>query len=104
MRYFYKIFNLILKLMIIFLLVIVFNLMFLSKSSASELKSGIENFPDSYKPYLQELKKKYPSWNFSALYTNLDWQNVVNNQNVFGKNLVPLSYSDYWKNTTPRAI
>ena len=36
-----------------------------------------------------------------SLYTNLDWNYVINNENVFGKNLVPKSYSDRWKNTTP---
>lgn len=64
-------------------------------------KEGIENFPDSYKPYLQELQKKYPNWKFVALYTGLDWKYVIDNENKFGKNLVPKSYSDSWKNTTP---
>ena len=64
-------------------------------------KEGIENFPDSYKPYLEELQKKYPNWKFVALYTNLDWKYVIDNENEFGKNLVPKSYSDNWKNTTP---
>ena len=56
-------------------------------------------FPDSYKPYINELKSKYPNWEFKALYTNLDWDYVIDNENVFGKNLVPKSYSDNWKNT-----
>ena len=68
---------------------------------AAEKKEGIENFPDSYKPYLIELKKKYPNWHFVALYTNLDWKYVIDNENIFGKNLVPKSYSDRWKNTKP---
>ena len=59
------------------------------------------NFPSSYQPYIDELKKKYPNWEFKALYTNLDWEYVINNENVFGKNLVPKSYSDSWKNTKP---
>ena len=67
----------------------------------AELKAGIENFPDSYQPYLLELQKKHPNWNFTALYTNLDWEYVIDNENQFGKNLVPKSYSDRWKNTTP---
>ena len=58
-------------------------------------------FPDSYKPYIDELKKKYPNWEFKALYTNLDWKYVIDNENIFGKNLVPKSYSDNWKNTNP---
>ena len=58
-------------------------------------------FPESYQPYIDELKKKYPNWEFKALYTNLDWEYVIDNENIFGKNLVPKSYSDSWKNTTP---
>ena len=58
-----------------------------------------DTFPSSYKPYIDELKKKYPNWEFKALYTNLDWKYVIDNENVFGKNLVPKSYSDSWKNT-----
>ena len=62
---------------------------------------GIENFPDNYKPYLEAISKKYPNWNFTPLYTNLDWNYVIDQENVFGKNLVPKNYSDSWKNTTP---
>lgn len=68
---------------------------------ALERKEGIENFPLSYQPYLRELQKKYPNWKFTALYTNLDWYEVIKEENVFGKNLVPISYSDRWKNTKP---
>ncbi len=60
-----------------------------------------DEFPASYKPYIDELKKQYPNWEFKALDTNLDWKYVIDNENVFGKNLVPKSYSDSWKNTKP---
>ena len=33
------------------------------------------------------------------MYTNLDWKYVIDQENIFGKNLVPKSYSDSWKNT-----
>ena len=72
-----------------------------NKVEAAYLKEGIENFPDSYKGYLEVLSKKYPNWNFTALYTELDWNYVIDNENIFGKNLVPKSYSDEWKNTKP---
>lgn len=62
-------------------------------------KEGIENFPDTYKSYLKELQNKHPNWKFTALYTENDWNYVINNENIFGKNLVPISYSDSWKNT-----
>lgn len=68
---------------------------------ASTKLDGIESFPTSYQPYLKELAKKHPNWKFTALYTNLDWNYVINQENVFGKNLVPKNYSDSWKNTTP---
>ncbi len=69
--------------------------------SASEKKDGIENFPSNYQPYLKELAKKHPNWKFRALYTNLDWNYVINQENIYGKNLVPKNYQDSWKNTTP---
>ena len=58
-------------------------------------------FPTETEPYVAELKNKYPNWEFKALYTNLDWKYVIDKENVFGKNLVPKSYSDNWKNTKP---
>ena len=72
-----------------------------TKSDAAYTLNGIENFPDSYKPYLEVLKSKHPEWNFTALYTDLDWNYVIENENIFGKNLVPKSYTDEWKNINP---
>ena len=72
-----------------------------TKSDAAYTLNGIENFPDSYKPYLEVLKSKHTEWNFTALYTDLDWNYVIENENIFGKNLVPKSYTDEWKNTNP---
>lgn len=85
--------------LIIIFLVITIYLFFNFKVNASTILEGIENFPSSYQPYLRELKNKYPNWNFIALYTNLDWNYVIESENVFGKNLVPKNYSDSWKNT-----
>ena len=68
-----------------------------TKSEASVKLTGIENFPESYRPYLYELKKKYPNWVFTALYTGLDWNTVIQNEYANDKNLVPLSYSNNWK-------
>ena len=70
-----------------------------NKTKASEKKEGIESFPENYRPYLEELNKKYPNWKFIALYTGLDWNYAIANENIFGKNLVPLSYNNRWKNT-----
>ena len=74
-------------------------LLFPTTSFSSTKLEGIDSFPESYRPYLEVLKEKYPNWNFIALYTGLDWNYVIDNENIFGKNLVPISYSDNWKNT-----
>lgn len=70
-------------------------------TNAVEKSNDIDIFPSNYQGYLKELKVKYPNWSFSALYTNLDWNYVIDQENVFGKNLVPKNYSDNWKNTKP---
>ena len=86
---------------VVFILLIITIIALNKKTTASTKLNGIENFPSSYQPYLKELAKKYPNWSFTALYTNLDWNYVIDQENVFGKNLVPKNYSDSWKNTTP---
>ena len=78
-----------------------FLLFFQVESYAAERKEGIDQFPTNYQPYLLELQQKHPNWEFIALYTNLDWKYVIDQENQFGKNLVPKSYSDAWKNTNP---
>ena len=81
----------------IFLMMIIINI----KTQGAYTTNGISNFPESYRPYLEVLQKKHPEWSFTALYTELDWNYVIDNENVFGKNLVPKSYTNEWKNTNP---
>ena len=88
------------RILILFFFFIIF-LCIKNISYGSYLAAGIQNFPASYQPYLLELQKSHPNWIFTALYTGFDWKYVIDNQNVFGKNLVPKSYSDRWKNLTP---
>ena len=83
---------------IIFLIIYVFSK---KNVKATSIVQGIDNFPESYRPYLEELQKNHPNWTFTALYTNLEWDYVIKNENIFGKNLVPKSYNDRWKNTNP---
>ena len=81
---------------IVFFLIFFF-IIFETKSMSSEKKEGIKNFPVNYRAYLYELKKKHPNWEFTAMYTNLDWNNVINEEYANDKNLVPKSYADSWK-------
>lgn len=89
-----------LKIILVIILIIGFFSINIINYSAQK-SNGIDSFPDSYKPYLEELAKKHPNWNFIALYTNLDWNYVIDNETKFGTNLVPKSYSDNWKNLNP---
>lgn len=81
----------------IIVFIIFFLFLFGINSTASEKKEGIENFPESYRPYLYELKKNHPDWTFTALYTNLDWDYVISQEYANDKNLVPINYKDAWK-------
>lgn len=47
-----------------------------------------QGFPDSYKDSLRQLHAKYPSWVFIAQHTGLDWNTVIQNEGVLGRNLV----------------
>ncbi len=88
-------------LLVILGLIVTFFIIFslLQNNVAEGQKRLSTTFPASYKPYIEELKKQHPNWEFKALYTNLDWNYVIGKENVYGKNLVPKSYSDNWKNT-----
>ncbi len=86
---------------IIIITILLVSLYLKNESISKEREQGIENFPSSYKPYLELIAKKHPNWTFTPLYTNLDWEYVISQENIFGKNLVPLNYQDSWKNTTP---
>ena len=92
------------KIYIVLFIILFLGCIIFAVVSGESNSNGIEDFPESYKPYLEELSKKHPNWKFTALYTNLDWSYVIDNENEFGKNLVPKNYSDRWKNTNPRRI
>lgn len=84
----------------IFIITIIGFSMYINVKASNKLE-GISSFPESYQCYLKELSKKHPNWDFKALYTNLDWNYVIDQENKFGTNLVPINYQDSWKNTTP---
>ncbi len=62
-----------------------------------------QGFPDSYKPYLRELHKKYPTWIFEAYHTGLDWNTVIQNESKIGVNLITNAKSIEWKSLEPSA-
>ncbi|MDD3303599.1 MAG: Ig-like domain-containing protein [Clostridia bacterium] len=59
-----------------------------------------DDFPESYKPYIEALKAKHPNWVFKAVYTGLDWNEVITHEtyDVSDKiSLVPDKYGPEWK-------
>ena len=58
----------------------------------------IEQFPESYRPALLELKKLHPKWVFAPMNTTLDWNTVIQNELQGGKSLVHKSLPEWTKN------
>lgn len=68
-----------------------------------EYKSGIENFPESYRPYLYALQEKHPNWKFTAMYTGLNWSDATTQEshlssrsNRLSVSLAPSSWDKAW--------
>ena len=53
-------------------------------------KNGINNFPESYKKLLQKLVNKtgHTNWKFVALYTDIDWNELVSKESQDLKNTI----------------
>lgn len=62
-----------------------------------------QGFPESYRPGLRELHARYPQWVFTAFDTGLDWNEVIQNESLVGRNLVSSSSISSWKSTAPGA-
>lgn len=56
-----------------------------------------QGFPESYKPYLRTMHSKHPKWVFTAQKTGLDWNTVLAEECVVGRNLVHDGAPDSWK-------
>lgn len=59
-----------------------------------------DDFPDSYKPYINSLKNAHSNWVFKAVYTGLDFNEAVSHESYDvndGISLVPDSYDAVWK-------
>ena len=67
--------------------------------SAQQVRNnGISNFPESYQILLNKLVEKngYKNWKFKAFYTDIDWNELVENETTHMKNTIYKSkYSAY---------
>lgn len=62
-----------------------------------------QKFPESYKPHLRELHTQNPTWVFQSVFTNLDWNTVLDNQTIPGRSLVQNQFNDNFKSLEPEA-
>ena len=60
--------------------------------------SDIEQFPESYRAALRALKDAHPNWIFVKQSVNLEWADVVANEMVGGRSLIPASFPEYMQN------
>ena len=65
--------------------------------SDEAFEEAIAEFPDSYKPTLRGLHKMFPDWIFEPVLTGLSWEDVVAEEYVLKRNLVPDSSAFSWK-------
>ncbi len=56
-----------------------------------------QGFPESYKNGLRQLHAQYPNWVFVSKDTGLDWNTVIENEAVLGRNLVSKGSISSWK-------
>lgn len=58
-------------------------------------------FPSSYVDSLVELHKLHPTWRFRLLNTKLDWNTVIENESVLGRNLLYYTYGEGYRSLDP---
>lgn len=67
------------------------------KAATDTFEESISGFPESYKPYLRNLHKKYPKWKFVPYNTGIDFNTAVSEEFKDDKSLIQNSYSKYLK-------
>lgn len=61
------------------------------------VKSGIDAFPESYRPYLRQIQAQHPKWTFDAYYTGIPWSDLVTYETDHGHNRVIQTADALWK-------
>ena len=47
------------------------------RAAKAQRITGLEQFPASYRAFLEPIAEKHPNWTFTALITGLDWEQVI---------------------------
>lgn len=62
-----------------------------------------QGFPESYRDLLRSLHNLHPKWEFRAVQTGLDWNDVIAAESKVGMNLVAKNSITSWKSTEKTA-
>ena len=65
----------------------------------TSFESTLSAFPESYRPYLEQLHAAHPNWTFTPEYLNIDWDTAVMNESDYGVSLTAASSPASWKGT-----
>lgn len=71
--------------------------------SDPEFELMLEQFPESYRPYLRNLHKQYPSWEFVPMKTSANWQTCLKAETKLGVSAISSAVPDTWKSHEPGA-
>ena len=69
-----------------------------------EAQMNEQGFPESYRVWLRAVHAQYPNWIFRADHVGIDWEEVIRNESVIGRNLVEKSSASSWKSTESGAF
>ena len=70
-----------------------------SIAHAASFEEQLASFPESYRPYLEQLHAAHPNWSFTAEYLGIDWDTAVFNESDYGVSLTAASSPASWKGT-----
>ena len=67
-------------------------------------RTGIASFPESYQAKLNELQSLYPTWNFTAYYTGITWNEFITAEmSVHTRNVV-ISSNSLWLDSCGQSV
>lgn len=72
--------------------------MLMTVDDTSGCYNDVEQFPESYQAALKALKDAHPNWILVKQNTGLEWADVVANEMVGGRSLIPASFPEYMQN------
>lgn len=73
-----------------------------SRRGSARGSTVLSSFPKSYQSFIEKLIQAHPNWTFVPMNTNLEWEEVLENEMVDARNLVETYQPDTWKSTDPK--